>query len=274
MTRSGSQKPDPATALAGLKDFQRRTVDYAFRQLYTDPDSTHRFLVADEVGLGKTLVARGVIAKAVEHLWDKVERIDVVYVCSNADIARQNIDRLRPDKGHDFARATRATLLPIELKDMASHRVNYVSMTPGTSLEPRGGTGIAAERALLFAMLRKHWGLHENRATSVLRCGVEFDRFKSWVAWIGEQEIDQDLQAMFLADLDRRMKSDRAAGHTDLRARFGELCDALPRRDSNLDDTERVARRSLVADLRAVLGRTCIQALRPDLWTSPRFAGA
>ena len=71
-------KPNPMATLATLKDFQRRTVDYAFRRLYTDPDLTRRFLIADEVGLGKTLVARGLIAKAIDHLWDQVPRIDVV----------------------------------------------------------------------------------------------------------------------------------------------------------------------------------------------------
>ena len=44
-----------APALAGLKDFQRTTVEYVFQRLYGS-DSTSRFLVADEVGLGKTLV--------------------------------------------------------------------------------------------------------------------------------------------------------------------------------------------------------------------------
>ena len=47
----------------GLKDFQRRTVDYVFGRLYTDEDRVERFLIADEVGLGKTLVARGLIAR-------------------------------------------------------------------------------------------------------------------------------------------------------------------------------------------------------------------
>ncbi|MCP6756425.1 hypothetical protein NL533_32860, partial [Klebsiella pneumoniae] len=63
--------------LAGLKGFQRRTVDHVFRQMYDDPEPARRFLVADEVGLGKTLVARGLIAKAIERLQrDGVERID------------------------------------------------------------------------------------------------------------------------------------------------------------------------------------------------------
>jgi hypothetical protein len=41
-----------------LKDFQLSTVDYVFKR-YTDSiNLCNRFLIADEVGLGKTLVAR------------------------------------------------------------------------------------------------------------------------------------------------------------------------------------------------------------------------
>jgi len=80
-----------ALALAGLKDFQRKTVEYVFKRLYGN-DPTSRFLIADEVGLGKTLVARGIIAKTLEHLQDKVGRVDVIYICSNAAIATQNVN--------------------------------------------------------------------------------------------------------------------------------------------------------------------------------------
>ena len=52
---------------AGLKDFQRATVDYVFERLYGDRDPVWRFLVADEVGLGKTLVAKGLIARTIER---------------------------------------------------------------------------------------------------------------------------------------------------------------------------------------------------------------
>ena len=58
-------------ALAPLKAFQRRTVDYVFDRLYGTSDPVRQFLVADEVGLGKTMVARGVIARTIERLWDR-----------------------------------------------------------------------------------------------------------------------------------------------------------------------------------------------------------
>jgi len=101
-----------------LKDFQRDTVEYVFRRLYVDADSVRRFLIADEVGLGKTLVARGLIAKAIEHLWDRSQRIDIVYVCSNTDIARQNINRLNVTGRDDFTLSSRITLLPITVEGL------------------------------------------------------------------------------------------------------------------------------------------------------------
>ena len=44
--------------LSSLKDFQRATVDYAFERLWLADDPVKKFLVADEVGLGKTMVAK------------------------------------------------------------------------------------------------------------------------------------------------------------------------------------------------------------------------
>ena len=68
--------------LEGLKDFQRATVDRCFEVFRS---GQNRILVADEVGLGKTLVAKGVIARLAS--WHKDEQDDnlfkVVYICSN-----------------------------------------------------------------------------------------------------------------------------------------------------------------------------------------------
>ena len=136
-----SKKAEPyqgaTELLAGLKDFQRDTVDYVFGRLFTDPDPTTRFLVADEVGLGKTLVARGVIAKAIEHLQDRVQRVDIVYICSNAEIARQNIQKLNVTGDKDFQLASRITLLPLTLRDLTSRSLNTARMRFPSSSLPR-----------------------------------------------------------------------------------------------------------------------------------------
>ena len=59
---------DSKAEMSLLKDFQRHTVNHAFQRLYGRKNGSGRFLVADEVGLGKTMVARGIVAKSIEHL--------------------------------------------------------------------------------------------------------------------------------------------------------------------------------------------------------------
>jgi hypothetical protein len=77
-------RPDVDRLLSSLKPFQRRSVDYVFDRLYgSGADTTTRFLLADEVGLGKTLVAKGLVARAIDRLWNETGRIDIVYICSN-----------------------------------------------------------------------------------------------------------------------------------------------------------------------------------------------
>src|SRR5262245_21680587 len=92
MRRSGSL---PIAALDrstdGLKQFQLDTVDAVTDAIFER--GQRRFLVADEVGLGKTKIARATVAETIRRLWnDKaVDRIDVIYICSNSQIARQNL---------------------------------------------------------------------------------------------------------------------------------------------------------------------------------------
>ena len=50
-----------------LKDFQNETVDFAYEKL----KANGRYLVADEVGLGKTKIAKGIIAKAMQEYIDQ-----------------------------------------------------------------------------------------------------------------------------------------------------------------------------------------------------------
>jgi hypothetical protein len=218
--------PDTASVIAGLKDFQRATVDYVFDRFY-GPEPTRRFLVADEVGLGKTLVARGVIARAIDHLWKHVPRIDVIYICSNADIARQNIQRLRIPGCEDAAQATRLTLLPLQLPtkkdDHDKHRVNFVALTPATSFEQTGGGGRIDERVLLYWLLDRAWGIHGSLASLyVMRDHASAQRFRREVeAFVLKQTtkdiaINEQIAAEFVSSLVKRIREDQAAGKPDL----------------------------------------------------------
>ncbi|MDI3331911.1 MAG: DEAD/DEAH box helicase [Micrococcus sp.] len=155
-------RPDVEGILNGLKPFQRATVEHAYRRLWQDEDRVDRFLVADEVGLGKTLVAKGVAARAIDHLWETGRPITIVYICSNGQIARQNLRRLRELTGGELQdNADRLTMLPVTMGTAARQRMQLIAFTPGTSLNLGRSTGKASERALLRWMLLHVLGSRE-----------------------------------------------------------------------------------------------------------------
>ncbi len=250
-------RPDPANVLKGLKDFQRDTVAYVFGRMYVDRDPTHRFLVADEAGLGKTMVARGLIARVIDHLWDKVKRIDIVYICSNADIARQNVRKLNVTGKEDAAITSRITLLPTQIQDLAGSRVNLVSFTPSTSLELKSNLGTAEERALLYWMLKREWGLHGAAPKNLLQGYAGAENFRERLAWFNEwYTIDKALLEAFHTAL---------TTHVDIKPRFLAACEIFDRSRKYVEDDARDAQRQVVGELRAILAATCVRALQPDL---------
>jgi hypothetical protein len=249
-------RPDMASVLSGLKDFQRDTVDYVFEQLYGNGSSGKRFLVADEVGLGKTMVAKGLIARAIDHLWGRTDRIDIIYICSNADIARQNINRLNVTGRRDFGHASRITLLPVTIQDLKKNPVNFISFTPGTSFDLKSSLGVASERALLHRLLEKPWALEGDGPVYLLQGLTKTENFR-WSLWdCRRQAIDTTLCEAF----ERRLSQ-----QPDLRRRFSDLSSHLEAHSGQLDDWARSERASLVGDLRNCLAVACLDALKPDL---------
>lgn len=145
--------------LAELKDFQRATVNRCF-EVYKSGQK--RILVADEVGLGKTLIAKGVIARTARwHKEDNDNLFKTIYICSNQSIASQNIHRLCD--GATFDGVTDARLSMQHLKifeqendpEILDRYIQIIPLTPGTSFNITGGSGSVNERALMFALLRR-----------------------------------------------------------------------------------------------------------------------
>ncbi len=261
------EHPSAEPTLARLKGFQRAAVETAFERLYTAPDSTRRFLVADEVGLGKTLIARGIIAKAVEHLWNDVERIDVVYLCSNARIAKQNIRRLNPFPGLSIAEADRITMLPVKLGALAHDRLNFVAFTPGTSLDLKSSEGQRRERALLFWLLHGHWHHGDNGARNLLDGAVK--RRDRWHQLVDDfpatNHIAPKVQRRILEALESAGASGTTTGKGGLRVRFQALCARFERARPPWSGVLREEQRELVGELRTHVARACIDLLEPDL---------
>jgi hypothetical protein len=264
-------RPDFAHVNDRLKDFQKATVAHAFHRLFEAEDSSHRFLVADEVGLGKTVVASGVIARMIERLWDTVGRIDIVYVCSNIDIARQNVNKLNVMGDVGMLKPTRLTMLPLELSGLNGKKVNFVSFTPTTSFDMNGGTGLARERALLYCMLKRAWNLGNYAAPiNVMSVSASAERFRGEVERINNGvEYPLGIDAELLRDFERALEEDtRVAARENrlsLRQRFEAQCAVFSRSNRQPDRDETRARNALIGELRHLLANTCIKALQPDL---------
>ncbi|MDQ3933601.1 MAG: DEAD/DEAH box helicase [Actinomycetota bacterium] len=263
---------DPEAVLAGLKEFQRRTARWTFQRMFDRDDPARRFLVADEVGLGKTHVAKGVVAQVIDHLQSSGdERHDIVYVCSNGAIARQNLRKLVPRGIEPLEDVERLTMLPLAELDQgtgARSGVNLLAITPGTSLKFGRSTGRFPERCLAYAFLRAHWG-----------ADVMSPRAR-WIFWKGISPDDADWR---LRDREMRYRSAvtrslvdfahqvaetdkaRAAHHRpSIRDLFNELTEGLKWKRYFPEELESL-QREFIGEIRRMMAIVGISALRPDL---------
>ncbi len=261
-----SELPNLGEIDRGLKDFQRRTAAAVFHRLYEQARSTHRFLVADEVGLGKTLIARSVIARTLHHLWDRVNRIDIVYICSNADIARQNIKRLNVLGDEGKTLPTRITLLPIMLRDLNKNRINFISFTPGTSFDLKSNLGVAPERMLLYWLLKDIWHFSGTAPMNVFQGTSGAKRFRQQLKYFPDNNrIDRTLAKAFRKTVREHVREEKDKGDWTLRERFDWLCQEYRRSDSRITRDARTERSAFVGKLRSLLAETCVRMLEPDL---------
>ena len=257
-------KPDADRTLASLKDFQRTTVDYVFDRLWLAEDQVKRFLVADEVGLGKTMVAKGVIARTVEHLWDTDKRIDIVYICSNSQIARQNLSRLNVVGGFEVRHADRLTLLPKVIRNLRDQRINFVSFTPGTSFQVGSSGGAYPERVLLYWMLAACWGSTVTGAArwkQFFEGGMSHDNFESQLAGFDRTWLDEDLCQSFADAIANATGPAGRPLREELEACALEFNYLRGKPEGDLGSR----RNRLVGKLRQLVARAAVVHLEPDL---------
>lgn len=255
-----------APYLDELTDFQRRTVNHVCEQFYGKAAAS-RFLVADQTGLGKTMVARGVIARAIEHLQSEqsVKRIDIVYVCSNTDLAQQNLRRLNVTGSAEIPFASRLTLLALHSRRLEhatgeGKPANLVSFTPGTSFDLGHTGGQAIERAMIMLALQQILSLGgwDRRAAMRLLMGNvrEFKTFEGEV-----NRLASDMEAGFdpsiLAKFTRNVGPDGLENLRWLITRMGRR-KRIPRDIKHLVWTT-------IGQLRTALAAASIHALEPDL---------
>lgn len=253
-----------------LRQFQRATAEHAFRRLYDDEHPSLRFLVADEVGLGKTLVARGVIAKAVEHLRSIGDRrVDIVYICSNGAIARQNLRKLNIAGDEAITQADRFTLLANEIGRLEKRPINIIAVTPGTSLEFGQSSGKFSERALLYAVLQRAWGEEALRGAGperVFYLGITDNRSarKRLRERAAAASPSRSVVAAFKRQLRIENEERSKRNQPSLKVEFNRLAKAFAYHNSYTQQ-DREQRNRFIVELRRALATVGIEALQPDL---------
>src|SRR5437868_5726201 len=145
--------------ISEAKAFQLATAQAGLQTLTAD-DGLRRFLVADEVGLGKTVVARTIIQEMIKR---RRRPLVVFYVSSNLNIAHQNraklLELLPTEEEQDAASAAadRLTLAANPRYRPSHDKLHLYTLTPDTSVpmyRRRGGFGRLGERALIFRLLK------------------------------------------------------------------------------------------------------------------------
>lgn len=154
--------------LSSLKDFQRETVKSVIQSF--ESEESARVLVADEVGLGKTIVAKGVIAELLkarlkqQQTSSKNLPLRVTYICSNLSLADENRKKLAVFHGNAQTTYVREPsyhrLLDTVLVKQVRHDKNKIlelcSLTPATSFHLSSGHGNYRERLILYFALIEH----------------------------------------------------------------------------------------------------------------------
>lgn len=267
-----------AQVLEGLKDFQRRTARWVFHRMFDPEEPSFRFLVADEVGLGKTHVAKGVVAQVIEHLRRTGdERQDIVYICSNAAIARQNLRKLVPAGITPIETVDRLTMLPVADLDRSirdGSGVNLLAITPGTSLKFGHRTGTMRERSLAYEFLRAAWGpsVMIPRARRLFWNGISAgepdQRLRAeGAAFRGavRRNLDDFQRVLGDVDADRQRRGDASLWDV-----FCELVDGLAwQRGIPTDLGHRHA--EFIRDVRQVMAIVGVASLKPDLVIMDEF---
>lgn len=265
--------------MSSLKDFQRATVE-RIDYLYSQKKS--RILVSDEVGLGKTLIARGTVAKLAKRRKIEGDNLfKVVYICSNAAIADQNLRKLQitHEAKTENVSSSRLSMQHLNIfrqendAELLNRYIQLIPLTPDTSFRMTVGGGTVYERALMFAHLRRLPELQDY--ADELEIAMMDWASKSWTAWVKkyyENETvlcDQKSNGRYFNYMQDHLQKELSnLWHDDITYMDGirSLCQLI--RNNN---GKRVWGNDILSQMRLIFAKISLEKLEPDLVIMDEF---
>ena len=265
--------------MSGLKDFQQATVeriDYLYRH------GQRRILVSDEVGLGKTLIARGTVAKLSKLRHEEDDQLfKVVYICSNAAIADQNLKKLRitSEVRTESTSSSRLSMQHLNIfkqendAELLNSYIQLIPLTPDTSFRMTSGSGTQAERALMFAILKRIPEL--KRYHSELEIAMMDYASSGWKTWSRDYyeheavECNKKSHGKYFAYMKTHLNQELSAiWHDDITFMDGikALCRKIKR-----NNLKRVSENEIIGQLRVIFAKISLSKLEPDLVIMDEF---
>lgn len=274
-----------------LKNFQLATVNHIIDQF---DNGQKRMLVADEVGLGKTIVASGVIAKLYEQHRNrgKNKSFHVVYICSNQALAKQNLRKLNlyPSREEEIFRNSIGRLIFLALKQKRITHKNeeldfqLSALTPGTSLKLTNREGRKEERAVIYHLLLRYNVFQNKKRKLGLKWFLKFgvDSNENWLNVLNDEafqniepEIATEFKKVLMYDytLDNttpelyQFFNNNSISYWEVLKRF---CASINRTNYN-KGIHRKAKYELIKVLRQIITEICISDLKANLFILDEF---
>lgn len=265
--------------MSGLKDFQQATVeriDYLYRH------DQRRVLVSDEVGLGKTLIARGTVAKLAKLRREEGDALfKVVYICSNAAIADQNLRKLRitHEAKTESTSSSRLSMQHLNIfkqendAELLDRYIQLIPLTPDTSFRMTAGSGTVSERALMFVHLKRMPELQNYlKDLEVAMIDWASSAWNSWCKnWYEKDavECNEKSNGRYFNYMQQQLRKELTKVWYDETTYMDgviALCRAIRRNNG-----ERVGENAIIGQLRVIFAKISLEKLEPDLVIMDEF---
>ena len=250
------------------KDFQIHSaerIEEIFYNAIHEGGKQRRVLLADEVGLGKTIIAREVISRVREirkGVDDDMYR--VIYVCSNLNIANQNVGKLGLNDSLNVSESRLSLQYLVlqekikQLKDDGEYGDGkmpelLIPLTPGTSFNT-SNCGNIEERALIYCIVKdmpEFECINEDffkYLDRIKECNWNeaIDNYQTRIKKLGDEKFRENVQTAIRKDI-----------------LFKDVCKLLEDAEKN--------KINIISKLRIIFAKYSLDLLEPDLIVLDEF---